>query len=209
MTAFRPTTISLTAVFLFAAFAVGCGPKQSAPTPEPMLFPGADACSYPLSSPGKTYQRLGGGEWSASDPSDPASSFECVGSTNTVRTLNGDGQSIDVDYVATGQRNGASMITLSYFAAGSAPIANEATYRNTFINLAEIISNLSLGAQPHELFRKRIANLASYDPPGKDQFETYDVGKGFVMLGREASPDKLSIRITIKYYPDTVLKLKK
>ncbi len=174
-----------------------------------IYFAPAEVCTFPALSPAKTFSRLGGGKWGSSNPETAGASFECVGANGRVQMFNDTGRTIDVDYFATGVEEGASLITLSYAAAGSGPITNESTYRNVFANLAELISKQGLKAAPSELFRKKLLNLVSYDSPGNGGDEIFDVGEGFVTLSREATPDKLNINISVKFYPDVALKLKK
>jgi hypothetical protein len=170
------------------------------------LFSPESACRYPLASPGKLFHGLGGGEWSTGDKSAAEPRYECVGSTPVVQ-LNGDARgSILVEYSATGVRDGASLVKLTYTA--DAAVAHESTYRNTFANLAEVISKTALEAPLPELFRKRVMNLESYYRAGKDSTETFSVGRGFVLVDRERSPDNTKITVTVRFYSDIAFKLR-
>ena len=201
-----PVLCSLVLSVLFA----GCSPSQpEAPKPDPLYFLPAGVCGYPAASPAKTFTKLGGGKWGSSDPSLAGASYECVGANNRVQLYNLDGLLIEVDYFVTGVDKGASLITLNYAATGSKAIPNESTYRNVFSNLTEIISKQGLGAAPSDLFKKKVANLGSYDSTGNGSDEIFDVGPGFIGLSREASADKLTINISVKFYPDVALKLDK
>lgn len=197
----------LAAVFLSA----GCRPKAAeneTPLPAPELFPAAEVCSYPSSTPAKTFRNLGNGVWGLSNPDDPRSAYECSGANPMVQLYNADGRVVQINYSATGLKDGASMVTLNYSASGNGPIPNESTLRNVFTHLAETISNQAFGGQPHELFRKKLSNLKSYSEPGKGSPENFDVGKGFILLTREASPDGLNINISVQFFSDAVLRLK-
>ena len=161
---------------------------------------------YPGSGATKTFRNLGGGTWSSSNLFDPSVPYECVGTKRTVQLFNEGDAVIEVEFYATGVKDGASMISLGYSSIGG-PIANETTYRNVFTNLAENISKQGLKAAPPDLFRKKLSNLASYSEPGKGFAESFDVGTGFVSLTREASADRMNISISVRFYPDVSLKL--
>ena len=98
------------------------------------------------------------------------------------------------------------MVKLTYTADGT--VAHETTYRNTFANLAEVISKIALETPLPDLFRKRVMNLESFYRTGKDSAETFDVGRGFVLVNRERSPDNWKITVTVRIYSDTAFKLR-
>lgn len=173
---------------------------------QPTYFPAAEVCSYPAAGPGKVFINLSGGTWTLSNPSEPASAFECAGAKTSVQMLNSGGSVVQVEYVATGVEKGSSLISLTYTASGSGPIPNESTYRNAFGNLVDAVSRQGLGVGPPELFKKKLSNLSSYSQSGKGFTENFDVGKGFVSLTREATPNS-EIKVYVKLFPDVVLKL--
>lgn len=183
-------------------------PDQTAKPPvEPVYFPAAEVCGYPKAGPGKLFVNLGGGNWASSNPDEPASLFECVGSRPQVQFANSGGTVIQIEYFATGVEKGASMLSLAYTASASGPVPNESTYRNAFANLADAVARQSLGSPLPELFKKKISNLASYSKPGNGSAESYDLGKGFVQLTREASEANTDITVAVKIFSDTALKI--
>jgi hypothetical protein len=186
----------------------GCKTETALPEPEPKasLFPPESACNYPQSAPGSLFRRLGGGQWSTTDQTAAQPRYECIASTPVVQ-LSGDADSpILVEYSATGVRNGASMVKLTYTADAS--VAHETTHRNTFANLAEVITKTALEAPLPDLFRKKVTNLESFYRTGKDTTETFDIGRGFVLVNRERSPDKAKITVTVRVYSDIAFKLR-
>jgi hypothetical protein len=193
-------------ILLLALLFAACRKTNEGETkpPEPVYFPAPDVCAYPHGGPGKLFMNLGGGKWAVSNPSEPGSAFECVGSKRDVRLWTDGDNVIQVEYVATGVEKGASLVSLTYSATGR--IANESTYRNTFANLVTAVSRQALGAPPPDLFRKKLSNLASYSQPGSGMTENFDVGKGFISLTREASGNS-EIRAYVKFFPDTALKI--
>ena len=196
---------------LLAAVISACGPREAANEERPatsVLFPAAETCTYPTLAPGKTFSKLGGGTWSALDPHDANSLFECSGANPSVRIVDDGSSLIQVDYAATGVKEGASMISLDYTVSGSGPIPNESTRRNVFTNLVDLIVKEGLKDPLPDLFRRKMNNLQSYAQPGKGSAENFDIGTGFVSLTREASQDGQSVNIAVKIYPDTSSKLK-
>lgn len=196
------------ALLLIMLFAGACKKEEPVETKpvEPAYFPAADVCSYPAAGPGKVFINLSGGKWTLSNPNEPASAFECVGAKSSVLMVNSGGSTIEVQYVATGVEKGSSLISLTYLATGSGPIPNESTNRNAFANLVDAVSRQGLGAAPPELFKKKLANLSSYSPSGKGFTENFDVGKGFLSLTRETTPNS-EIKVYVKLFPDVSLKL--
>ena len=194
----------LSAVFIFA----GCrdASQRETKAAEPVYFPVEEVCSYPQAGPGKLFMNLGGGRWAVSNPQEPQSMFECVGSRKEVQLWNDGKGVVQVEFVATGLEKGASLVSLTYTATGGGPIPNESTYRNTFVNLVDGVSRKALGSSPPELFRKKLTNLASYSQPGKGVTENFDVGRGFVSLTREAAGNS-DIKVYVKMFPDVALKL--
>lgn len=174
----------------------------------PQVFPAADVCGLAAMAPGKVFTNLGGGEWARANSEDPLA-YECIGAEPSVRIFSGADSVIDVTYRATGTKDGASMIELTYSASGPSPIPNESTYRNTFANLVFVVSQQSLNAPATELLRRKIGNLASYSEPGKGSAENFDVGLGFILVTREAPRDGQSVSVTARFFPDVALKLKK
>lgn len=201
-------SIRNTLFLMTAAVAIGCrqGDVAEAPKPDPVYFPAAEVCSYPSAGPGKLFANLSGGRWEPANAKEPNSSYECVGAKQSVQFYNTGGTTVEVEFIATGIENGSSMVSLTYSAVGPGPIPNESTHRNAFANLVDGITRQSLGSAPPELLRKKISNLASYSQPGKGFTENYDVGKGFISLGREATPNS-EIRVYVKLFPDVALKL--
>ena len=193
----------LLVVIAFAACRSGSAPPEA--EKQTILFPPASACRYPLSAPGKLFYRLGGGNWSAADTNADQPRYECVGSTPVVQLSADNNGSILVEYSATGVRDGALMVKLTYSA--DANVAHETTYRNTFANLCEVISKTALEATLPDLFRKKINNLESYTRPGKDSTETFDAGGGFVLLDRGRDLKNGKITVTVKFYSDIAFKL--
>ena len=159
-----------------------------------------------MSAPGKLFNRLGGGQWSPADENAAESRFECRGSTPVVQLIGDTNGSILVEYSATGDREGASMVKLVYKAEGV--VSHETTYRNTFANLAEVITKTALETPPPELFRRKVMNLESYSTPGKNNDETFDAGRGFVLLNRERVSGSSNITVTVRIYSDTAFKLR-
>ncbi len=199
-----------TAVLLCAALISACGPREAVKEEPPataVLFPASEVCTYPALGPGKTFSKLAGGNWSALDPRDANSLFECCAASRSVRMVDDGTSLIQVDFSASGVKDGASMISFDYMATGSGPIPNESTYRNVFVNLVDSVIKQGLKNPPPELFRRKISNLKSYSPPGKGSAEAFDIGAGFVTLSREASPDGQSVNISVKIYPDVAFKL--
>jgi hypothetical protein len=201
----RGIIVLLFAASLFAG-CQGADEDEVKPAAEPVYFPAGEVCSYPEAGPGKVFSKLGGGRWAVSNPSEPQSAFECVGSRKEVQLWKDGGGIVQVEYVATGVEKGASLVSLTYTAAGSGPLPNESTWRNAFANLVEAVSRRGLGGVPPDLFKKKLANLASYSQPGKGLTENFDVGRGFILLTREASGNS-EIKGYVKMFPDVVLKL--
>ncbi len=200
---------SIAALFLLVAlFSGSCRKEEAVETKpvEPTYFPAADVCSYPASGPGKIFIKLSEGKWGVLDPNEAGSQFECIGTKNSVQLVNSGGAVIEVQFAATGVEKGSSLVSLTYSATGSGPIPNETTYRNAFSNLVDGVSRQGLGNPTPELFRKKVANLNSYSQPGKGFTETFDVGKGFISLTREATPNS-EIKIYVKLFPDVALKI--
>ncbi len=175
-------------------------------TKKTFLFPPESACRYPIASPGKLFHGLGGGQWATGDPEAAVSTYECVGSTPLVQLYADSNGSITVEYAATGEKHGASMVKLTYTADSAA--THESTYRNTFANLVEVVTKTALEAPLPDLFRKRVTNLESFFRTGKDSTETFDVGRGFVLVNRERTQDNSKITVTVRIYSDTAFKLK-
>ena len=98
------------------------------------------------------------------------------------------------------------MVKLTYTA--DAAVANETTYRNTFANLAEVVAKTALEAPLPDLFRKKVTNLESFYRPGKDTTETFDIGRGFVLVNRQRSQDNAKITVTVRIYSDIAFKLR-
>lgn len=195
-------------VFLAVLFLSGCRQTETAESKpaEPVYFPASEVCSYPAGGPGKVFINLSGGNWQPSNPSEPGAPYECVGAKSSVQMVNSGGSVVDVQYAATGDAKGSSLISLTYTATGSA-IPNESTNRNAFANLVEAVSRQGLGAAPPDLFRRKLSNLSSYSQPGKGFTENFDVGKGFISLTREASPNNSEIKVFVKLFPDVALKI--
>ncbi len=181
-------------------------PRSNRTVPvQPAYFPAAEVCSYPASGPGKLFNRLSEGTWTLSDPTAPTGVFRCSGGTSVVQ-LFGDGNStVEVEYIATGVEKGAEIVSLTYIAAGTHPIPNESTFRRAFGNLVSAIALRGLGSATPELFKKKLENLASYSRPGERFTENFDIGRGFISLTREASPNE--IKVYVKIFPDIALKL--
>jgi hypothetical protein len=196
-------------IFALAFSNAGCGTSEVANNSQPVsrqLFPPDAACVYPVHAPGKVFSKLGGGSWAATDPADPRSSFECSGSNSPVQIYIGEQSAVDVEYSLTGVEDGATMITLSYRAIGG-PVPNESTYRNTFANLADVVSRHSLNNPLPELARRKLGNLKSYSQTGTDNTENFDVGQGFISLSRNMSADGKSITATVRFFSDVGFKL--
>lgn len=193
------------AALLFTASCQKEKPVETKPV-EITYFPAADVCTYPATGPGKLFINLSGGKWTLSNPNEAASAFECVGAKSRVQMVSSGGSIVEVEYVATGVEKGSSLISLTYTATGSGPIQNESTYRNAFANLVDAVSRQGLGSAPPDLFKKKLSNLSSYSKSGQGFTENFDVGKGFVSLTREATPNA-EIRVYVKLFPDVALKL--
>ena len=203
--------LSFILIFTAVSLAAGCRPKKAeneTPLPAPELFPAAEVCSFPSNTPARTFRNLGNGVWGLSNSDDERSAYECTEANSMVQLYNANGNVVQINYSATGLKDGASMITLNYSASGNGAIPNESTYRNVFTNLAETVSSQALGEPPHELFKRKLSNLNSYSQPGKGSPENFDVGKGFILLTREASSDGLNINISVQFFSDVVLRLK-
>lgn len=206
------SSLAARSILAGACFAVlsGCGgPKvQENQQTAAELFAPAGVCNFAAKAPGNTFRRLGGGTWSAIDPDAPVPSYYCSGANETVQLYGDENSSVNVGYRAAGTQAGGSTIELTYVSEGTGPVPNESTNRNVFTTLAETISREAFGGVPPELFRKKLMNLESYYKPGKADAESFDVGKGFIQLTREASPDLHRIKIAVKFFPDVALKLK-
>jgi len=204
----RPITLRASLLICLTFILLGCKtePVNTEPEPKASLFMPESACRYPLAAPESLFRRLGGGQWSTTDQKADQDSYECVGSTPVVQLSGDNNGSILVEYSATGVRDGASMVKLTYTADGI--VTHETTYRNTFANLAEVISKTALEAPLPDLFRKKVTNLESYYLTGKDTTESFDVGRGFVLVNRERSQENSKITVTIRIYSDTAFKLR-
>jgi len=197
-------------IVLFAAVLVGCGINHTANNEQAVakqLFPADEVCTYPVNAPGKVFSNLGGGNWAPSDPQDLKSAFGCDGLNPLVQIFGDDRSSIEVEYSATGVKDGGSMITLDYRATGTGPIPNESTFRNAFANLLDVVSRHSLKTALPDLARRKLSNLKSYSKPGVYSAENFDAGAGFISLSRTASPDGHSVAVKAKFYPDRGFKL--
>lgn len=192
-------------IFACVLFAAACDTQQPRPPAEPAYFPAAEVCSYPASGPGKVFAPLSRGSWTPSNPDEPNAAFGCVGESK-VQLVEGDGYAIEVEYSATGVEKGAALITLAYRASGDASRSNESTYRRAFGNLVDAVTLQGLGSDTPELFKRKLANLASYSQSGKGSAENFDLGTGFILLTREVSPTE--IKISVKVFPDIALKIK-
>lgn len=191
---------------LFASAATACpADKPAGPQPvQTIFFPAADVCGYPSASLTKAIRELGGGKWELPKSSSEGASFECVGGASSIFLLSNGATIVQIDYTASGNEKGASLITATYSAIG--PVPNESTYRNVFGAFVEGLSKQAMGVAPPDLLRKKIANLASYPQPGKGSPENFDVGPGFIALTREGSQGE-AVSVTVKLYPDIALKI--
>ena len=196
-------------VVAFAASCFSCSGREATNNLQQVtrqLFPPESACTYPVNAPGKVFSKLGGGTWAPMDPAQPGSSFECAGSNSPVQIYIDERSNVEVEYTVTGVKDGASIISLSYRASGG-PIPNESTYRNTFANLADVVSRHSLNHPLPDLARRKLGNLKSYSQSGTDNTENFDVGAGFASLSRSMSPDGKNITASVRFFSDVGFKL--
>lgn len=181
------------------------GPAE--PVREILTFPAAEVCGYPSVSPTKFFVRLGKGVWSPVNDGS-GSAYSCITDTQTVQLHAGSNETIEVTYKAEGVDKGARTIVLSYVASGPRPIANETTYRNTFINLANDISIQALKAPLPGLLTRKLRNTDSYAIAEKAFEEPFDTGEGFISIFRTRTANGDSTNIDLKIYSDKELKLK-
>ncbi|MEO7672536.1 MAG: hypothetical protein ABIU09_00485 [Pyrinomonadaceae bacterium] len=204
----KPSRLTIAGLLLFVGSSISCAEWDTNETPAPnntKVFPAQEVCGYPAKASAKIFHPLGVGTWSPISTTDARAGYNCTGAITAVQIYAPEPASIDVQYSASGTELGSTLITIKYSAVNVAE--NEPTYRTVFANFANDTLKRAFQSPLPDLMRKKMVNLATYSKPDKPQEETFFVGDGFVNLAREHDPSNSSITVTLRMFPDKVLKL--
>jgi hypothetical protein len=195
--------LAASGIFAFLVVSCGVSPETDAPAAEePNLF-SPEICTLPRSSINKRLERLGAGTWQpAGDDADAR--YNCGATAGVVRIYEDGSGSIDITFVPLGTKAGANMVVMEYRVLSEHQISNESTHRNMFARFADEMTGKLLGQSLPEFAIKRMGNLNSFSSSPGDT-ESFDAGRGFVLLERYRIPTE--IRIRIKVFPDQRMKL--